>query len=90
MPASPGFFYPPTVLTHVRPGMPAFDEEVFGPVAAAVAADDAEEAIELANRSRDGLGAAVFTRDAARAQEIAAQRLEAGSCFRVSVVRPCD
>jgi succinate-semialdehyde dehydrogenase/glutarate-semialdehyde dehydrogenase len=87
VPASQGFFYPPTVLTGVRPGMAAFDEEVFGPVAAITAADDAEAAIALANRSRYGLGAAVFTRDSARAHEIADRRLEAGNCFINDFVR---
>jgi succinate-semialdehyde dehydrogenase/glutarate-semialdehyde dehydrogenase len=87
VPSSAGFFYPPTVLTGVRPGMPAFDEEVFGPVAAIVAARDAAAAIELANRSRYGLGAAVFTRDVERAQDIAARQLEAGSCFVNDFVR---
>ena len=67
--------------------MPAFDEEVFGPVAAIAAADDAEAAIALANRSRYGLGAAVFTRDLERAQDIAARRLEAGNCFINDFVR---
>jgi succinate-semialdehyde dehydrogenase / glutarate-semialdehyde dehydrogenase len=87
LPPSPGFFYPPTVLTQVRPGMPVFDEEVFGPVAAIVAAADADAAIELANRSRYGLGAAVFTRDAQCARDIAARRLEAGNCFINDFVR---
>jgi succinate-semialdehyde dehydrogenase / glutarate-semialdehyde dehydrogenase len=76
-----GAFYSPTVLTDVSPGMPAFDEENFGPVAAIVPVADEEEAIRLANQSVFGLGAAVFTRDARRGEEIAARRLEAGSCF---------
>jgi succinate-semialdehyde dehydrogenase/glutarate-semialdehyde dehydrogenase len=87
VPASRGFFYPPTVLTAVRPGMPVFDEEVFGPVAAIVAADDTEAAIDLANRSRYGLGAAIFTSDTQRAQDIAERRLEAGNCFINDFVR---
>lgn len=87
VPSSPGFFYPPTVLTNVRPGMPAFDEEVFGPVAAIVAADDPEAAFALANRSRYGLGAAVFTRDVERGLSIAERRLDAGSCFVNDFVR---
>lgn len=87
VPESPGFFYPPTVLLDVRPGMAAFDEEVFGPVAAITAADDAEAAIALANRSRYGLGAAVFTRDVKRAQEIAERGLEAGNSFINDFVR---
>jgi succinate-semialdehyde dehydrogenase / glutarate-semialdehyde dehydrogenase len=87
VPSGPGAFYPPTVLGGVRPGMPAFDEEVFGPVAALIAARDEEEAIRLANESRFGLGAAVFTRDTARGERIAADRLEAGCCFVNTHVR---
>jgi succinate-semialdehyde dehydrogenase / glutarate-semialdehyde dehydrogenase len=87
VPDTPGFFYPPTVLTAVTPGMPAFDEEVFGPVAAVAVADDAEAAIGLANRTHYGLGAAIFTRDIERAKDIAATRIEAGSCFVNDFVR---
>jgi succinate-semialdehyde dehydrogenase/glutarate-semialdehyde dehydrogenase len=87
VPTSAGFFYPPTVLTGVGPGMATFDEEVFGPVAAIASADDADAAIELANRSRYGLGAALFTRDLERAQEIVAGRLDAGNCFINDFVR---
>jgi len=82
----PGFFYAPTVLTDVRAGMPAFDEELFGPVAAVIAARDETEAISLANDSIYGLGAAVFTRNERRAQRIAAQ-LEAGCVFINDFVR---
>ncbi|MFP4672797.1 MAG: NAD-dependent succinate-semialdehyde dehydrogenase, partial [Desulfohalobiaceae bacterium] len=81
LPEGPGFWYPPTVLSHVRPGMAAFEEELFGPVAAIIAAKDETEAIQLANQSRFGLGAAVYTRDETRGRRIAAQELEAGSCF---------
>lgn len=83
----PGAFYLPTVLTDVAPGMPAFDEELFGPVAAIVPVRDDEEAIERANQSRFGLGAAVFTNDIDRGKEIAATRLEAGACFVNDFVR---
>jgi len=86
-PEGPGAFYPPTVLTDVRPGMAAFDEELFGPVAALVFVADEEEAIRVANDSPFGLGAAVFTRDLARGEAIAARRLEAGSCFVNAFVR---
>ena len=86
-PAGPGAFYPPTVLADVRPGMPAYDEEIFGPVAALLFVPDEEEAIRVANDSPFGLGAAVFTRDLARGEEIAARRLDAGSCFVNAFVR---
>ena len=75
-----GFFYAPTVLTEVRPGMPAFDEETFGPVAAVIRARDEEEALELANRSPYGLGASIWTSDIARAERLA-ERIESGCVF---------
>lgn len=67
LPDGPGFFYPPTMLTHVEPGVPAFDEEVFGPVAAVIRARDEAHAIELANTSSLGLGASLWTGDMKRA-----------------------
>jgi succinate-semialdehyde dehydrogenase/glutarate-semialdehyde dehydrogenase len=87
IPDSPGAFYPATVLTGVRPGMTAFDEELFGPAAAIISADSEEEAIELANQSSFGLGSAVFTRDEARGERIASQELEAGVCVVNTYVR---
>ena len=77
----PGAFYPPSVLADVRPGMPAFDEELFGPVAAVVPAKNEQDAVRLANLSAFGLGAAVFTRDLARGERLARHELLAGSCF---------
>jgi len=76
----PGYFYPPTVLADVVPGMAAFDEEVFGPVAAITVADDLEHATNLANTSDYGLSGALWTADTARASEIA-RRLETGGVF---------
>ncbi len=76
----PGYFYEPTVLADVEPGMAAFDEEVFGPVAALVQARDAEHAIELANRSEYGLSGNLWTADLDRARTIA-RRLETGGVF---------
>lgn len=73
-------FYSPTVLGEVRPGMPAFDDELFGPVAALIRARSDDEAITLANQSMFGLGAAIFTRDPKRGAKIAAERLQAGAC----------
>jgi len=81
LPPGDGAYYPPTVLTNVRPGMPAYDEELFGPVAAIIRVKDEEEAIHVANQSKFGLGAAVFTGDLRRGEEIAAKRLQAGCCF---------
>jgi succinate-semialdehyde dehydrogenase/glutarate-semialdehyde dehydrogenase len=83
----PGAFYPPTVLLDVVPGMPAYHEELFGPVAAVIEAEDEEDAIRIANDTSFGLGAAVFSRDVARAERIAAERIEAGSCFVNASVR---
>jgi succinate-semialdehyde dehydrogenase/glutarate-semialdehyde dehydrogenase len=81
IPESPGAFYPPTILANVVPGMPAYDEEMFGPVAAIIAAKDEEDAIRIGNDTIYGLGGAVFTEDIARGEKIAAERIEAGSCF---------
>ncbi len=87
VPEQPGAWYPPTVLTDVVAGMPASDEELFGPVAAILEVESEEEAIEVANASSFGLGAAVFSRDEKRARTIARERLEAGSCFVNDFVR---
>jgi succinate-semialdehyde dehydrogenase/glutarate-semialdehyde dehydrogenase len=78
--AGPGFWYEPTVIDHVRPDQAAFREETFGPVAAVIRAKDADEAVSLANRTEFGLGAAIWTRDAARAKKLARQ-LDAGAVF---------
>jgi succinate-semialdehyde dehydrogenase/glutarate-semialdehyde dehydrogenase len=75
-----GYFYLPTVLTGVTPGMPAFDDETFGPVAAVIRARDDSEAIALANNSKYGLGASLWTRDVERAKALA-REIEAGSVF---------
>lgn len=81
IPDGPGAFYPATVLAGVRKGMPAYAEELFGPVATVIDVADEAEAIAVANDSPFGLGAAVFSADVARAEEIAATQLEAGCCF---------
>ncbi len=80
LPAGKGAFYPPSVLTDVAPGMPAYDEELFGPVAAIIGVPDEAEAVRVANDTPFGLGAAVFTRDLARGERIAREELAAGSC----------
>jgi succinate-semialdehyde dehydrogenase/glutarate-semialdehyde dehydrogenase len=78
VPDGPGAFYPPTVLDGVLPGMTAFDEETFGPVAAVIRARDEADAIRLANASVYGLAGAVWSRDHARAERVAAA-METGS-----------
>jgi len=81
VPDRPGAWYPATVLTNVFPGQPAHDEEVFGPVAAIIAADDEADAIRIANASEFGLGSGVLTSNLERGRRIAASELEAGSSF---------
>lgn len=80
LPSGPGYFYPASILDHVQPGMTAFDEELFGPVAAIVRANDATDALRLANATRFGLGASVWTADTERGEAFA-RRVEAGCCF---------
>lgn len=76
-----GAYYPPTVLSNVKKGMPAYDEELFGPVAALIKVKDEAEGINVANDTIFGLGAAVFTIDEKRGEEIATKYLNAGCCF---------
>jgi len=87
IPDGPGAFYPPTVLTGVRRGMPAYEEELFGPVAAIIPVADEEEAIRVANDSVFGLGAALFTQDLERGRRLAAERIEAGTVVVNTFVR---
>lgn len=76
-----GYFYPASVLSGVTPGMEAFDEELFGPVAAVIEAPTDRDALKMANQSRYGLGGAIFTRDVERAKTLAADDFEAGMIF---------
>lgn len=76
----PGFYYQPTVLDHVEPGMVAATEETFGPAAAIVRVKDAEQAIEIANSLDYGLGAALWTSNLDRAHALS-RRIEAGAVF---------
>ena len=79
-PDGPGYFYAPTVLTGVTPDMPGAREETFGPVGAVIRVNDEDEAIAVANSTRFGLGASLWTRDVARARALA-RELQAGSVF---------
>jgi succinate-semialdehyde dehydrogenase/glutarate-semialdehyde dehydrogenase len=84
--AGPGFFYEPTVLDHVRPGMRAWEEELFGPVAIVIRARDEEDAVRIANDNRYGLGATVFTRDVKKGERLA-RRIQSGSSFVNGMVK---
>src|SRR5436189_4442885 len=86
VPRGPGAFYPPTILTAVDKGLPVFDEETFGPVAAVVGARDEEDAIRLANDSTFGLGASLWTASRERAERLA-PLVEAGSVFVNGLVK---
>lgn len=87
IPEGPGAFYPPTVLSGVVAGMPAYSEELFGPVAALIRVATAEEAVQVANDTVFGLGAAIFTRRLDYAQHLAENRLECGCVFINEPVR---
>ncbi|RPG95610.1 MAG: NAD-dependent succinate-semialdehyde dehydrogenase [Candidatus Pelagibacter sp. TMED253] len=76
-----GAFYPITLLADVKPGMVAFDEEIFGPVFSLIMAKDEDHAIDLANNTPFGLGAAIFTENIEKGQDIAKNKIEAGVCF---------
>jgi succinate-semialdehyde dehydrogenase/glutarate-semialdehyde dehydrogenase len=81
----PGSFYAPTVLAGVAPGQPAYDEEVFGPVAAVIVADGDDEAVRIANDTRLGLGASVWSADPERGIAVA-RRIRSGAVFVNAVV----
>lgn len=81
LPDRPGAYYPATVLVDVPKGTPARDDELFGPVAAVLRADDEADAIRIANDTSFGLGAAVFTANLGRGRRIAELELDAGACF---------
>ncbi len=81
VPDRKGAFYPPTILENVKPGMPAYEEELFCPVASVIRVKDEKEAVKVANDTIFGLGAAVFTTDIKRGVKIAETQLQAGSCF---------
>ncbi|MFN1835917.1 NAD-dependent succinate-semialdehyde dehydrogenase [Balneola sp. MJW-20] len=87
IPEQEGAWYPVTLLTNVKKGMPAYQEELFGPVAAVIRVNDEEEAIRVANDSVYGLGGAVFSEDIEKAEAIASEKLQAGCCFVNDFVR---
>ncbi|WP_300894593.1 NAD-dependent succinate-semialdehyde dehydrogenase [Roseovarius sp.] len=78
VPAGKGAYYPATVLVDVKPGQPAYDDELFGPVASIIKARDDEDAMRIANDSRYGLGGGIFSKDTKRARKLAAQHFDTG------------
>lgn len=81
LPDGPGYYYPATIVTGVMPGMPLFDEESFGPVAAVTRAEREDLAISLCNFTKYGLGAAIFTEDIEKAENLAKNVLNAGTVY---------
>jgi len=82
----PGAYYQASILDHVKPGMRAYDEELFGPVAIIIRARAEEDAINIANSSRFGLGGSVWTRDSERGERVA-RRMECGCAFVNGMVK---
>ena len=80
IPKQAGAYYLPTILSNVKPGMPAYDDEIFGPVASLIKVKNEDEAVKVANSTSFGLGAAVFTKDVERGQNIAEKKLDSGCC----------
>lgn len=87
IPKGKGAFYPATILTKVKKGMPAYDDELFGPVASIITAKDEKEAIAIANDTVFGLGSAIFTKDLKKGEQIAKTQLQAGSAFVNEMVK---
>ena len=73
-----GCYYPATVLADCKPGMPAYDDELFGPVASVIRAKDDEDAMRIANDSRYGLGGGIFTKDEDKAVRLARDHFDTG------------
>ena len=84
--ADPGFFYEPTILDHVKHGMRAYDEELFGPVATIIRAKDEADAIRIANDHRYGLGASIWTQDTKKGEQLA-RRIQSGVSFVNGMVK---
>ena len=81
-----GYYYPGTILTNIKKGMPAYDEEIFGPVASLIIAEDENDAIRIANDSQFGLGASLWTKDLGKAK-VLAHKIESGSVFINGMVK---
>ncbi|MGW1455418.1 NAD-dependent succinate-semialdehyde dehydrogenase [Salegentibacter agarivorans] len=81
IPDGDGFYYPATVLANVKPGQPAYDDELFGPVASLIKAKDDEDAMRIANDSRFGLGGGIFSEDVDKAVDLASKHFDTGMVF---------
>ncbi len=81
IPVGAGSYYPATVLTNVKKGMPAYNEELFGPVAAIIEAKDEKDALKIANDSIYGLAGGIISRNINHAENLAAEEFEAGNCY---------
>jgi len=81
-----GFYYPPSILDRVEPGMRAYEEELFGPVAIVIRAHDAHDALRIANDSRFGLGGSIWTRDLDKGERLA-RRMQSGATFVNGLVK---
>ncbi len=81
VPNQQGFYYPSTVLSEVTPGQPAYDDELFGPVASLIRAKDNEDAMRIANDSRFGLGGGIFSKNEEKAIELAQKHFDTGMVF---------
>ena len=81
IPDGDGAFYPPTLLAGVTDGMAVYREETFGPVGAVISAKDLDDAVDIANDTEFGLGAAIFTSDVELGEDVARNRLQAGATF---------
>lgn len=81
-----GCNFTPAIIDNVKPGTPGFDEELFGPVASIITAENETDAIRLANQSRYGLGASVWTKDKERGERVA-REIESGSVFVNALMR---
>ncbi|WP_396634444.1 NAD-dependent succinate-semialdehyde dehydrogenase [Maribacter sp. R86514] len=81
IPEGEGYFYPATILSNVKPGQPAYDDELFGPVASLIKAKDNEDAMRIANDSRFGLGGGIFSKDVEKATRLAEKHFDTGMVF---------
>ncbi len=80
-PTGQGFYYPATILDNLEPGQPAYDDELFGPVASLIRAKDNDDAMRIANASRFGLGGGIFSKDEEKAFELAKKHFDTGMVF---------